>query len=92
MGLTLLQDIVANGGSELLSSYHDSPSLLLSSTFPEYNWLPWKFQGISNRFWHDKENQLNYMNWLATHLGLQSMEGWYNVSAKVFQISITDKF
>src|SRR5690348_2356862 len=41
---------------------------ILRSIYPQYPWLPWKFQ--SQRVFEDKQTQRQYMDWLAKQLGV----------------------
>lgn len=77
------QDIIGNHGGGLLEKYKGSPIKLLSSVFPEYNWLPWKFHSIPKGFWEKDGNQMVYMKWLEDKLNVKSEEDWYNVSVDV---------
>ena len=56
---------------------------LITTLFPEYNWLPWKFNSVPNGYWNDKENQLKFMEWLFHELNFKLMTDWYNINAKV---------
>ena len=53
------------------------------STFPEYQWLPWKFNTVPVGFWEDLGNINNYMTWLSRQLNITKMEDWYKVSQQV---------
>ncbi len=78
------QDIIAVGGYKLLQSqYNFSPSLLLQTVYPEFQWLPWKFQKTSRNFWESVKNQRIFLDWLGKKLGVTSMEDWYNVKTEV---------
>ena len=67
----------------LISKYNNRPSKLLSSVYPEYEWLFWKFIRAPNE-WDNKENQLKYMNWLGEKLGYTTTEDWYEISVYDF--------
>lgn len=53
---------------------------LLSELYPDYQWLPWKFQQVPFRFWTDPANRSWYMKWLGKELGYRRREDWYQVS------------
>ena len=53
------------------------------SSFPSYEWLPWKFRTVPFNYWNNKENHLLYMNWLSKQLNIKNMEDWYKVTALV---------
>jgi uncharacterized radical SAM superfamily Fe-S cluster-containing enzyme len=67
----------------LLRKYNASPSLLLSSVYSDYNWLPWKFTVCPQHYWDDKKNQRKFMDWAANELKINEMSDWYNASFKV---------
>ena len=56
---------------------------VLTSVYPNYNWLPWKFNHVQKRFWSDTNNIKEYMKWLSEKLNIKKMEDWYNVSVEV---------
>ena len=77
------------GGSHLLklkSSYID----LIYETFPEYDWLPWKFEVCPKNFWHDVKNVRRFMDWAGKQLNVQELSDWYNVSFMVLFFSSTN--
>src|SRR4051812_46748803 len=76
------EDIVANGGSTLLSKYRDSPFKLITSTYPDHEWLPWKFQNVPKGYWADKSNERKFLDWLHGALRFKDMEDWYKITAK----------
>jgi hypothetical protein len=84
---TSYQDIIRIGGGPLLKYYKNSPSLLISTTFPEHRLLPWKFTVCSENFWNNIENQRKFMNWAAEQLNVKQPSDWYTVSAKVRKFS-----
>ncbi len=71
------------GGCGLLHHYNDSPTKLLSAVYPDYNWLPWKFERAMRNLWDNPENQQKFMNWVATQLNIKEMHDWYRVTTKV---------
>ncbi len=57
---------------------------MLSSHYPNYDWLPWKFEErLPVGFWNDIKNQLNFMDWVATELQYKEKEDWYKLSSEV---------
>ena len=66
-----------------LVTIHKSHISLIMSSFPEYDWLPWKFYLTPEVYWSENENRLKYMTWLYERLGLKSMEDWYTVKRRV---------
>jgi hypothetical protein len=83
MFLTFIQQIIDIGGSGLLSRYNGSPSLLLSSVYPDYDWLPWKFSICPRNYWNDLTNQRKFMEWATKELNIEKMGDWYRTSFKV---------
>ena len=57
--------------------------MLLSAAFPEYEWLPWKFNKCPRNFWDDLKNQRKFMDWAGKELGIKDMSDWYKVMQKV---------
>ncbi|EFA83458.1 hypothetical protein PPL_03606 [Heterostelium album PN500] len=72
-------------GRGLLSVYGDSVYLLLSSLYPEFEWLPWKFDNTPKRFWSDRDNQIRYIKWLARKLEIKQLKDWYRITKLDFQ-------
>ena len=77
-----LKAIADLGGSTLLE-YGNSLSKLLSEIYPEYKWLPWKFDAIQRNFWRDLNNQRKFMEWAGKELEIKEMSDWYKVSLQV---------
>jgi hypothetical protein len=63
---------------------------LLSSAYPEHEWLPWKFhRRLPTGFWGDAVNQRKFVTWASDQLQIKEMSDWYKVSSKVnFQANI----
>ncbi len=59
----------------------------MSSVYPEYEWLPWRFSQVTKGFWNDMKNQRNFMDWAGNQLNYKIREDWYKVSAKVINFS-----
>jgi hypothetical protein len=76
------------GGKRLLQSkYNGSPSLLLSTVYPEYDWLPWKFGKCTHNFWDELKNRRKFMDWAAKELEVNEMRGWYKVTNQAIPIN-----
>ena len=56
----------------------------LSSAYPEYEWLPWRFVNTPLKFWEDKNNQIKFMEWAGKQLKIKELNDWYHVSNQVF--------
>jgi hypothetical protein len=71
------------GGSSLLEKVHNNSTInLLSTVYPEYEWLPWKFSKVSN-FWGDIDNQKKFMKWASLQLGIKQPSDWYAITKQV---------
>lgn len=69
-----------NGGSGLLLSEHNSPTLLITSVYPQYPWQVWRFQTVPHCYWDDKVNQFEYVKWLAREFNVQATDDWYQLT------------
>ena len=78
-----IKDIIENYGSSLIKHYNESIINLIKSAYPNYNWLPWKFNHAPKGFWSNENNVKEYMNWLSERLNIKTMEDWYRVTEKV---------
>jgi hypothetical protein len=56
---------------------------MLSTVYPEYQWLPWKFPRITSGFWKVLENQRKFMDWATKELNIKEFQDWYRVTHKV---------
>jgi hypothetical protein len=79
----IFQDLTNLGGASLLGKHNYSRIRLLSSVYPEYEWLPWKFQGTTRKYWEDINNQRKFLDWAAKQLNISDLSGWYNVTLNV---------
>ena len=79
-----IQEITNLGGGNALKLHHYSMFPLLSSTYPEYEWLPWKFSKCPKNFWEDKGNQRKFMDWAGKELEIKEMNDWYKVTNQVY--------
>jgi hypothetical protein len=78
------KDFEQIGGGTLLKNYYNSsPSLLITTIFPENQLLPWKFTACPHNFWSNIENQRKFMNWAAEQLNVKKPSDWYSKSVKV---------
>jgi hypothetical protein len=53
---------------------------VLSTLYPEHNWLPWKFDRVPNRFWEDQINQRKFIEWLSAELNITDNSQWSTVT------------
>jgi hypothetical protein len=56
---------------------------MLSTLYPDYNWLPWKFSKVPFNYWQDLKNHRKFLDWAATQLNVKEMSDWYKISQKV---------
>jgi len=69
-------------------AYFDfSPAKLLKEIYPDHEWLPWRFNAVSKRYWINKENQREYMKWLCNRLGFVNMEDLYRLTYDHFRFN-----
>jgi len=93
LGYTTMEDwyelthknLVNNYGNGLLAQYCNSPSKVVIELFPDYKWIPWKFNTAPNGFWKNRENRKKYMVWLGEILEYKKPEDWYQITAKHFE-------
>ena len=79
-------DFNINYGSGLLvSKYNGSPSLILKTIYPDYEWLEWKFGMSPMTIWKDFTNHKRYAEWLGKILEYKNIEDWYKITAKIIQ-------
>ena len=78
----MIKDFKKHNGIGLTQQYGSYINLIMNN-FPNYNWLPWKFNSVPDGFWSDSSNAKKYINWLANELKVNTMEDWYKVSWKV---------
>lgn len=85
-----------NGGAHLLEYFHSIPNAI-QSIFPEYEWIPWKFQPSRSDIWNDIEMVRKFMDWASKKLQIQGkvyenvltrleLGDWLMVSQKDFHI------
>ena len=77
------KDFSAVGGSSLLQANGNSLLKILSSIYPEFEWLPWRFYNCPQSYWNDPLNQKTFLKWAANQLKIKEMSDWYKVSPTV---------
>jgi hypothetical protein len=73
------QDLIKLGGQNQIATI-DSLSQLLSTTYPDQDYQPWKFNDCPPNFWNDLKNQRKFMDWAGKQL---QVSDWYKISIKV---------
>ena len=86
------KDILRNYGNTLIKRNENSHIKLITSFYPNYHWLPWKFKHLPKGFWQDKQNhQRKYLDYLAKELNINDINDWYKVSVNV-SISYSNRY
>ncbi len=76
-----MQDL---GGKHLLQDlYNNSLFNLLSTVYPDYDWLPWRFDRCPKDFWSNVNNQIKFVKWAANELKIKEMNDWFKITYKV---------
>ena len=70
------------GGSSILSLYNYSPSKLVTTLFPNYDWLPWKFN-LSSGVRKNKQIARDFMESLKKKLDYNDYKDWYQINNQV---------
>eukprot|EP01118_Nematostelium_gracile_P006691 TRINITY_DN2154_c0_g1_i1.p1 TRINITY_DN2154_c0_g1~~TRINITY_DN2154_c0_g1_i1.p1 ORF type:complete len:503 (+),score=96.97 TRINITY_DN2154_c0_g1_i1:89-1597(+) len=70
-------------GADLLYKYHNSPSKMMTSLFPEHKWLLWKFSDrLLPGSWNSMRLQKDFMDYIAKELNIVNMDQWYQVTVE----------
>jgi hypothetical protein len=69
------------GGWGLLQVFGGSLYKALLSSYPQHEWLPWRFSRVPLGYWKVVKNQRYFMDWLGKELGFTTMSDWYRVKA-----------
>ena len=56
---------------------------MLSATYPDYDWLPWKFSHCPPDLWLDFNICRKFMDHAATQIKIASYDDWYNALIQV---------
>ena len=75
-----VKDIYKNGGTFILSVFNGSTSKGVMSSYPEHNWMPWRFRIISRFCWRDNKNHRLFFDWISTSLNHTDKTDWYGVN------------
>jgi hypothetical protein len=78
------QDLIELGGSHILVKlYEGSCYRLLSTVYPEHEWLPWRFETTPRNFWNEPINCRSFLDWAKPKLYIKNDEDWFEIPAKV---------
>jgi hypothetical protein len=78
-----IKDFRAIGGTGIISRYKWSNYQMLSTLYPKFEWLPWRFDKCPNNYWENLKNQRQFIEWAGKELGVKDMNDWYKVTHKV---------
>ena len=95
LGYTCMEDwykctqknITDSGGAGLLQLHYNHYTYLIMESFPDYKWLPWRFNLTPIGFWRDKKNHKWFCEELGKELGYTCMEDWYGISFDDFCVN-----
>jgi hypothetical protein len=59
---------------------------MLKSTYPEHEWLPWKFRSAPKNLWNQATQRLFWI-WLAEQKAFPSFEQWYALNVSIVRES-----
>jgi len=71
-----------NRGYGILRSYQGSVIRALTSAFPEYPWIVWKFHKTPHKFWLHLDNQRKFLDWFASSKNFTSLDDFYGVTTQ----------
>jgi hypothetical protein len=77
------KDIIELGGAGLMNKYQNSARHMVTSLYPEYNWLPWKFRVLPKHYWENMSNQRKFLDWAANELEFKDYTDWYKITQAV---------
>ena len=77
----MYQSLTDLGGGSLLNT--TSLYSLLSTIYPDFDWLPWKFDTCPHRYFEDINNQKKFIEWAKNELKIKEINDWFRVSNKV---------
>jgi hypothetical protein len=78
----IFKDINVIGGTHLMIVHNCSPLSLLTTVYPDYEWLPWKLAVLPKNFWSKDKNKRHFIEWAGKQLGVKELSDWHNVTSK----------
>jgi len=79
-------DFNKNFGGTLLTNNNSSPIKVIRATFPEYEWLEWKFySGVPPGFWENPSNCKKYLDWLCKQEKITDYNDMYKINREVIR-------
>ena len=78
---------LGTNGKNLLQSRGESMSKTLTSIYPSYPWLLWRFQHVSlpRGFWESLHSQTEFLLWFEEQNNIQSEEEWSKVQPEAVE-------
>ena len=77
-----MQQIMELGGRNLANRYQWSIYQLLSTVYPENDWLSWKYHSLSASTLDSKEWKA-FLEYAGKQLNVKEMQDWYKVKEEV---------
>jgi hypothetical protein len=76
------------GGRGLLSKEEtNSIHKLLVTTYPDHEWLPWRFRKTEPRWFEQQDNRRMFFDWLGKRVGVVDKQDWEKVTAQTIRSS-----
>lgn len=75
-----LSRIIQHQGGTFMNHFTGSILGMLKHIYPDFQFLPWKFNQAPRNFWSNMENQKKYFHWLEQQLNITKEEDWYKVT------------
>jgi hypothetical protein len=64
--------------------YSNALHKVVMEIYKEHTWNPWEFHALPHKFWHQKENQKKFMDWISIQRGNSCMDDWYTITSSEF--------
>jgi hypothetical protein len=80
-----IKDFSLVGGNPILEKHANSLPLALSTAYPGYDWLPWKFDHfrVPSNYWDDVKNKIKFLDFASKELKIKELSDWYKITSKV---------
>lgn len=79
-----IKDYFKHFGDNFEKDFNSSPIQLLTSVYPEHDWVLWQFEASCPAgFWEDPKNRRSFMTWAAKQLNIKEISDWYKVTYQV---------
>jgi hypothetical protein len=70
------EDVIRNG---FPMEERESLYKYLSISYPEIEWLPWRFSRVPDGYWDYLENRIRFFLWICNELRIKSISDWYGI-------------